>query len=101
MLFVLPSLHQWAGVEPRGLRRVEVRLGEDVRCDGARQEFARCVLGVGGDGVLSAVTTGGQRSSRIGSFRGANGLLVLPVKHGFVKKGESCEALIMGPLVGL
>ncbi|QDS73467.1 hypothetical protein FKW77_008973 [Venturia effusa] len=101
MLFVLPSLHQWAGVEPRGLRRVRVVLGEDVRCDGARAEFARCVVGVGKDGVLNAVTTGGQRSSRIGSFKGANGLLALPVKSGFVKKGESCDALIMGPLVGL
>lgn len=102
MLFVLPSLHQWAGVEPRGLTRVKVVLGEDVRCDAARAEFARCIIGVGKGGVLSAMTTGGQRSSRIGSFKGANGLLALPIKSGFVKKGEeSCDALIMGPLVGL
>lgn len=101
MLFVLPSLHQWAGVEPRGLTRVKVVLGEDARCDAARAEFARCIIGVGKDGLLSAMTTGGQRSSRIGSFKGANGLLALPVKSGFVKKGESCDALIMGPLVGL
>ncbi|KAE9972456.1 hypothetical protein EG327_009499 [Venturia inaequalis] len=101
MLFVLPSLHQWAGVEPRGLTRVKVVLGEDVRCDGARAEFARCIVGVGKDGVLGAMTTGGQRSSRIGSFKGANGLLALPVKSGFVRKGERCDALIMGALVGL
>jgi gephyrin len=101
MLFVLPSLHQWAGIEPRGLTKVKVVVGEDVRCDAMRAEFARCVIGVGADGVLRAMTTGGQRSSRIGSFKGANGLLCLPVQSGFFKRGGSCDALIMGPVVGL
>jgi gephyrin len=101
MLFVLPSLHQWAGFEPRGLTRVKVVLAEDVRCDAARAEFARCIVGVGKDGLLSAMTTGGQRSSRIGSFKGANGLVCLPVKSGFLKRGESSDALIMGSLINL
>jgi gephyrin len=101
MLFVLPSLHQWAGIEPRGLTRVKVVLEEDVRCDARRAEFARCIVGIGKNGVLSAITTGGQRSSRIGSFKSANGLLCLPVKDGFVKRGENSDALIMGPLIAL
>jgi gephyrin len=99
MLFVLPSLHQWSGVEPRGLTRVRVVVGENVRCDPQRAEFARAIVGIGEDGRLRAMTTGGQRSSRIGSFKGANALLCLPVRKGVVGKGEDCDALIMGRLV--
>jgi gephyrin len=98
-LFVLPSLHRVSGVEPTGLPKVKVVLDEDVRCDAARSEFARGIVVVGADGVLHAVSTGGQRSSRIGSFKGANALLCLPVKKGVVQKGESVDALLMGKLI--
>jgi gephyrin len=101
MLFVLPSMHQWAGEEQKGLAKVSVVLGEDVRCDAARAEFARCIVFASKDGKLGAVTTGGQRSSRIGSFRSANGLLCLPAKSGVVQRGEPCDALIMGGLIGI
>lgn len=99
-LFVLPSLHQAAGVEPTGLPKVRVVVDEDVRCDALRAEYARAVVVALEDGVLHARTTGGQRSSRIGSFKGANALLCLPVKKGVVAKGERVDALIMGKLVG-
>ncbi|KAL1616615.1 hypothetical protein SLS56_011363 [Neofusicoccum ribis] len=98
-LFVLPSLHQAAGIRPTGLPRVVVRVEEDVRCDAKRAEYHRGVVAVRADGSLWASSTGGQRSSRIGSFKGANALLCLPVKEGVVKKGEQVEALMMGPLV--
>lgn len=99
-LFVLPSLHQGSGVTPAGLPRVKAVVDENVACDAQRAEYVRAVVGVKGDGVLHAVTTGGQRSSRIGSFKGANALLCLPVKKGFVGKGELVDALVMGRLVG-
>ena len=98
-LFVLPSLHQTSGVEPRGLPKVKVILGEDVKCDPVRAEYARAVVVVREDGLLHAITTGGQRSSRIGSFKGANALLCLPLKN-MVEKGTKIEALVMGKLLG-
>jgi gephyrin len=106
-LFALPALQQFAGFEKErcGLPKVKVVLGEDVRLDAKRREYHRVVIspgnshGEGGEeGKLYARSTGFQRSSRIASFRGANGLLCLPVGEGVLKRGEMCEALVMGRL---
>lgn len=99
-LFVLPALHRFSGVEPVGLPKVHVVLEQDVRCDEKRDEYHRVVITARGDGRMYAVSTGGQRSSRIGSFKGANGLLCLPARPGWIKKGEPCEALLMGRVTG-
>jgi len=96
-LFVLPSLHRTSGIAPEGLPKVKVMLAHDVRCDPKRAEYQRCIASVGKDGVLRAMTTGGQRSSRIGSFKGANGLLCCPLKSE-LKKGEMVDALLMAKL---
>jgi len=77
-----------------------VLLDGEVRLDKQRDEFHRAVVRVGGDGLLHAVSTGGQRSSRIGSFKGANALLCLPAGEGVIRKGEMVNALLMGKLVG-
>ncbi|KAG9197952.1 hypothetical protein G6514_000671 [Epicoccum nigrum] len=94
-LFVLPALHAQAGITPVGLPKVSVVLDEDVRKDRGRPEYHRAFVGFRG-GALCASSTGGQRSSRIGSFRGANALLVMPMGEGSVRKGERVEALLMG-----
>nr|OQO17941.1 hypothetical protein B0A51_15578 [Rachicladosporium sp. CCFEE 5018] len=95
-LFVLPALHKMSGINPVGLPRVSVVVEQDVRCDTKRAEYHRVLITVGSDGALRASSTGGQRSSRIGSFKGANGLLCLPTTQEMVRKGERCEALLMG-----
>lgn len=77
---------------------MKVTLDEDVGCDGARAEYARAVVTVKEDGLIHALTTGGQRSSRIGSFKGANALLCLPVQSSPLKKGSQILALLMGQL---
>ena len=101
-LFLLPSLQKMAGVlEPRGLQRVTVRLAERMKCDAARPEYHRVVVGVDVSGMLVARSTGGQRSSRVGSLGGANGLAILPAKEGGVEAGERCECLLMGMVEGL
>lgn len=97
-LFVLPSLHQTAGIKPWGLPRVKVVLDEDVRKDKVRPEYHRALVVTKSDGMLYASSTGGQRSSRIGSFKGANALLVIPAGDGSMKKGEKVDALLMGKL---
>jgi gephyrin len=98
-LFVLPSLHKTSGINPVGLPKVQVVLDEDVRCDTKRSEYHRVLVSARNDGRLHAMSTGGQRSSRIGSFKGANGLLCLPTTQSKVAKGEVCEALLMGKIL--
>lgn len=97
-LFVLPSLHQQAGITPVGLPKVKVILDEDIRMDRGRPEYHRALVVTKGDGLLYASSTGGQRSSRIGSFKGANALLSMPMGEGTLKKGERVDALLMGKL---
>ena len=119
-LFLLPCLQKFCGLPGTGLPRVKVTLGSHgegwngIRCDRERVEYHRAVVRLeqhagknAGDGQthLIAYSTGAmQRSSRVGSLAGANALLVLPTQetmhdgvwNGFLKEGESCEALMMG-----
>jgi len=101
-LFLLPSLQKFAGVaDPKGLDRVRVRLAGAVKCDRSRPEYHRCVVGMDAEsGMLVATSTGMQRSSRVGSVGGANGLLCLPAREGGLEAGETCECLMMGMLNG-
>ncbi|KAH7395162.1 gephyrin [Phaeosphaeria sp. MPI-PUGE-AT-0046c] len=100
-LFVLPALHQQAGIQPTGLPMMKVVLDEDIRLDKGRPEYHRALVVTKEDGMLYASSTGGQRSSRIGSFKGANALLCMPQGEGNMKRGEKVEALLMGKLGGL
>ncbi|KAL8931014.1 MAG: hypothetical protein Q9208_000116 [Pyrenodesmia sp. 3 TL-2023] len=99
-LFVRPALRAMSGLGKVGMERVVVMLEHDVKLDSERSEYHRVVVSAGRDGVLKAVSTGGQRSSRVGSLRSANGLLCLPAREGKVGKGEKVEALLMGKVVG-
>ena len=100
MLFVLPALRRMSGVVPAGLPKIKVMLAGEVRCDTQREEYHRVVVsaGVDGDSGLWAQSTGGQRSSRIGSFVGANALLKLPAGGGVLRRGAQVEAMMMGSL---
>jgi gephyrin len=100
-LFVLPALQKICGKEGKGLERVMVRVSEQIKCDKARVEYHRVVVSVNGEGALLAKSTGMQRSSRVGSLATANALLVLPQIDGILEAGQMCEALMMGPVVGL
>ena len=102
-LFVLPSLQLNSGHPPAevGLPKVLVILDEELKCDARRAEFHRARVSMGKDGRLHAVSTGGQRSSRVGSFRGANCLVRLPVREGVVRRGDEVEGYMMGVIGGL
>jgi len=101
-LFVLPSLQFSSGKRgPHGLPRVKVVLEEEVKCDPGRSEYHRVVLTAGNLGLLHAISTGSQRSSKVTSLRQANGLLCLPAKKRIIGKGEMMDALLMGRLCGL
>ena len=108
-LFVLPSLRAASGIGREsgggnamrmgmgmGMSEVRVLLEEPMRCDAKREEYARVRVWVTEDGTLKARSTGGQRSSRVGSLSGANALVRLPAGGGTLGKGECVGALVMG-----
>ncbi|KAI1102222.1 gephyrin [Jackrogersella minutella] len=95
-LFALPSLHQMSGITPVGLTKVPVILAHDFALDKVRPEYHRAIVSVGKDGNLIAASTGGQRSSKVGSLRGANSLLCMPSGKEPLKKGTKVDALLMG-----
>lgn len=94
-LFVLHSLHLMSGVSPAGLTKVPVTLSHDFKLDPGRPEYHRSIVTIGSDGGLSAASTGGQRSSRVGSLKGANALLCMPKGVEPLQKGTKVEALLM------
>ncbi|KFA49499.1 hypothetical protein S40293_02810 [Stachybotrys chartarum IBT 40293] len=96
-LFVLPALHKQSGVTPVGLPKVPVTLSDDFSLD-ARPEYHRAVVSVGKDGVLYAQSTGGQRSSKVGSLKSANALLCMPSGKGRLEKGSKVDALLMNSI---
>ena len=95
-LFVLPSLHQMAGISPIGLPKVKVVLDQDVRMDPKRAEYHRVMITARSDGQLHAVSTGFQRSSAIGSFKGANALSVLADEGRVVEEGREGGCIVDG-----
>ncbi|KAI9886134.1 MAG: hypothetical protein M1823_002094 [Watsoniomyces obsoletus] len=95
---VLPYLHQASGMTPPGHPRVLVTLHENVKALQDRPQFHRAVVTAGRDGLLHAKSTGGQRSSRVASLRGANALLWLQPSPKPYPKGTQVEALLIGPL---
>jgi gephyrin len=96
--FVLPSLHFASGVTPGGLPKVLVTLDHEFRLDPQRAEYHRAIVILGKNGLLHASSTGGQRSSRVGSLKSANALLCLPAGKEALVKGANVEALLMGKL---
>ncbi|XEV05696.1 hypothetical protein FSHL1_010983 [Fusarium sambucinum] len=93
-LFVLPSLHKLSGASSTGLPRVPAVISHNFPLD-PRPEYHRAVVTVGTDGLLSATSTGGQRSSKVGSMRSANALVILPSGKGKLEKGSKVEVLLL------
>ena len=113
-LFVLPSLQKASG-ERRGetttdgdtwrawgYPRATALLDSDATCDAVREEYQRArAWFAAGDGRLRvAVVQGGQRSSRVGNFRGANAFVVLPAGGGTLEKGETVDVMMIGIVDG-
>jgi len=94
-LFVLPSLHFASAISPAGLPKVRVTLEHDIRLDPQRSEYHRAIVLLKNDGILYASSTGGQRSSRIGSMKSANALLCLPAGTETLGRWRTVEALLM------
>ncbi|KAF3936264.1 Gephyrin [Dactylella cylindrospora] len=104
-LFVLPALRQLSGHVDSDIHlpKALVTLEHDVALD-PRPEYHRAAVRIDQTGGLVARSTGGQRSSRIGSMGAANALLCLPSlnqvgdKRARIPKGDKIEALLIGEL---
>lgn len=66
-----------------------------------RTEFHRAIIRASSDG-LRATSTGGQRSSKIASLNGANGLVILPQKTpdgpSHLRAGDHAEVVVIGEI---
>ncbi len=94
-LFVRPALRLMAGRADPDHPRVPVTLCHDTPPTD-RIEFQRARVWADEEGRLVAATTGGQASSRLASFVGANALLVIPPRDDPYRAGERVEALLLG-----
>ncbi|KAH0552906.1 hypothetical protein GP486_006892 [Trichoglossum hirsutum] len=99
-LFVLPALRRAASIDPAALPRVRVVLDHDISPDPQRPEYHRALATFHADGLLHASSTGGQRSSRVGSLKAANALLCLPSSPHLCAKGSMVDALLIGRAEG-
>ncbi|KAJ3975269.1 MoaB/Mog domain-containing protein [Lentinula raphanica] len=107
-VFVVPALRKLGGWEFSGvgceLPRVRVELQQPMVLD-PRTEFHRVIIrsDFKEGGKLKAYSTGGQRSSRVASLSGANGLVILPQKVSGEKdelgSGEAAEAIVIGEIL--
>ncbi|KZV75143.1 hypothetical protein PENSPDRAFT_647423 [Peniophora sp. CONT] len=101
-VFVVPALRRLGGYAPEQCHfpLVNVKIDVPMRLD-LRVEFHRVVIRVENGGPR-AYSTGGQRSSRVASLNGANGLVVLPKKTfgGFdvLEKDSEVQAMLIGEL---
>ena len=92
-LFVRPALAVMAGRDPNVTPRVNVTLQQETPPTD-RIEYQRAIVSVSDEGRLIARTTGGQASSRLASFLGANAFLVIPpqtrVVRGRASRSRRC-----------
>lgn len=77
---------------------VQAVLEHDIKLDQGRPEYHRVKVQQDEFGVYRAISTGVQRSSRLASLRGANGLLLLPKGspgQPMAKKGDQYTVLLL------
>lgn len=96
-----PGLNSTVMSPERSCRLTQLfQIGDSMKLD-SRTEFHRVVISAGPDG-LRARSTGGQRSSRIASLSGANGLIILPQRKDGgrteLRTGEPAEAILIGEI---
>ncbi|KAI0776158.1 MoaB/Mog domain-containing protein [Trametes elegans] len=101
-VFVIPALRRLGGWPEQRCRlpSVRVQLQASMRLD-PRPEYHRAIVRAGPAG-FKAYSTGEQRSSRVASLKGANGLVALPARGekgpSKLEVGDYVEAIIIGEL---
>jgi len=101
-LYVLPAARAMSGLEMPFAATIKARVSSEMPLD-PRPEYMRVVLSWDGqDPVAKVMTTGNQISSRLMSFKAANGLLMLPPKsenQSKTKKEDMFDVMVIGQLL--
>ena len=95
-VFARPALAVLQGAAAEETAPVPVIIQSDVQ-PSDRIEFQRARISVLPDGRLTASTTGPQQSSRLQSFVGANGYLIVPPTDAVVPAGSILSATLFSP----
>ncbi|KNZ76431.1 Gephyrin, partial [Termitomyces sp. J132] len=101
-LFIVPALRLLGGWKKSQVQlpRVRVTLQSEIYLD-PRTEYHRVIVSQGPNGLV-ATSTGGQRSSRVASLSGANGLAIVPPKTESsplkLEVGSEVETVIIGEI---
>jgi molybdopterin molybdotransferase len=98
-MFARPALSILEGAPAPEHATVTVLLANDVQ-PSDRIEYQRAHVASRQDGRLSASTTGPQQSSRLQSFVGANGFLVVPPGEDRLAAGSVLDAILFAPPFG-
>jgi molybdenum cofactor synthesis domain-containing protein len=96
-LFVRPALRKMGGHAVIDRPRLSVRLAHEVHPTD-RIDHQRAHIYQDSAGALSAAVTGVQASSRLASFTGSNGLVIIPPRDRPYAAGETVDALLLGEL---
>jgi molybdenum cofactor synthesis domain-containing protein len=95
-LFIRSALAVMTGRGADVTPQVQVALLDETQSTD-RIEYQRAIVSVDDGGRLVAKTTGGQASSRLASFLGANAFIVIPPRDEVYAAGERVTALLLGP----
>jgi len=98
-LFIRPAIRTMMGHPTVTRPVITVILSHDVQPTD-RIEYQRAEIRQDRSGKLVASTTGGQASSRLASFTGANGLVIVPPRDLRYAAGEPVDAMLTGELMG-
>lgn len=98
-LFCIPCFRKASGLRDHNLTKIQAKIKHEIKLDPERPEYLRVLITWERyQNCFVAESTGNQISSRLLSFRSANGLLVLPQQLGILPTGTAVDALIIGPL---
>jgi molybdenum cofactor synthesis domain-containing protein len=97
-LFLRPALRMMMGHREVVRPVIEVLLAHEVQ-PSDRIEYQRAVVSQDESGRLVATTTGGQASSRLASFTGANALVIIPPRDVPYAAGRQVQAMLTGTLL--
>jgi molybdenum cofactor synthesis domain-containing protein len=95
-VFARPAFGALQGASPEDEAVVPVVVENAVQ-PSDRIEYQRARIAVLSDGRLRATTTGPQQSSRLRSFVGANGYLIVPPSEDEIPAGSVLEATLFSP----
>lgn len=97
-LFVRPALRALGGYAEVHRTRLLVRLAHAIQPTDRIDHQRAWIRQDEESGLLVGSTTGAQGSSRLASFTGSNGLLIIPPRDEPYESGEMVQALLLGSL---